>query len=288
MNRVWILAFTTLVLLSCKERQKTKVALFSNGKSKGIVDTRLEEASGLVESVSNPGFFWTVNDSGNPPEVFLIDSTARIKMVCTLPVKNRDWEDIALGPGPDPAKKYVYVADIGDNFDLYQYKYLYRFEEPVSLKEKDTIIADVERLVVKLPDGKRDSETLMIDPATQDLYLVSKREERVNIYFHTFPYPDTVKLKMILKIPFTKIVAGSISTKGDEVVLKDYDHIYYWRRKNESSLSELFSKKPIQLSYTPELQGEAICWAGNGNGFYTLGESPEHRMARLLFYQRLR
>ena len=55
-----------------------------------------------------------------------------IKLTCTLAgVENRDWEDIAVGPGPDASKSYVYVADIGDNEGQYQYKYIYRFEEPV-------------------------------------------------------------------------------------------------------------------------------------------------------------
>ena len=28
---------------------------------------------------------------------------------------NCDWEDIAVGPGPDPQKTYIYIGDIGGN-----------------------------------------------------------------------------------------------------------------------------------------------------------------------------
>src|SRR5258708_2168534 len=119
-----------LSFLGCSHEADNN-ALFSKGKNMGIVEDRLHEASGLTASVANPGHFWTVNDSGNPAEVFLIDSLAQIKLVCKLPkIDNRDWEEIAIGAGPEPEKKYLYVGDIGDNFAVYKYKYIYRFEEP--------------------------------------------------------------------------------------------------------------------------------------------------------------
>mgnify|MGYP007089895969 FL=1 len=100
---------------------------FSSAEEQGTVDMKLEEASGLVASAAHPGYFWTHNDSGNSAELFLIDSTAHI--TATMPlgnVSNRDWEDITLGPGPDPDKTYVYVGDIGDNKGQHQFKIIYR------------------------------------------------------------------------------------------------------------------------------------------------------------------
>jgi len=276
-----------VVLLSCAgKRSAQSEKLFSKGINKGIIDVRLVEASGLVESIANPYYFWSLNDGGNPSEVFLIDTLAKIKLVCKLNVKNRDWEDIALGAGPVEGKKYVYVADIGDNFGIHDYKYIYRFEEPSLTKGAEQTITHFDTLVIKLPGDNRDSETIMIDPTNNDFYFVSKREKHVRVYLQHFPYSDTLRPAEVLKIPFTRIVAGSISPNAQEVLMKDYENIYYWKRSSEKTLTELLAKEPIELPYEPEAQGESICWNHDVSGYYTLSESNEGKIAQLKFYRR--
>src|SRR5258708_16246272 len=127
MRALFLLVISCLLTWSCRpEKNKSLTTVTSLGR----VDQQLEEASGLVASIANPGLLWSTNDSGNPPEVFLIDQNAKTKLVCTLfRIHNRDWEDIAIGDGPDPKKKYIYVADIGDNWAQYKLKFIYRFEE---------------------------------------------------------------------------------------------------------------------------------------------------------------
>jgi len=279
--------FILLSLVGCAGKQSAQDGkLFSKGINKGIIDVRLVEASGLVESQVNPGYLWSLNDGGNPSEVYLIDTLAKIKLVCKLNVKNRDWEDIALGAGPIEGRKYVYVADIGDNLGIHDYKYIYRFEEPSLAKGAQQAISNVDALVLKLPGENRDSETIMIDPTNNDFYIISKREKQVHVYLQHFPYPDTLRPVQVLKIPFTRIVSGSISHDAQEVLLKDYENIYYWKRSGEKSLTELLAKDPIELPYKPEVQGESICWNNDGSGYYTLSESHEGKMARLKFYKR--
>jgi hypothetical protein len=264
--------------------------LFARGKDKGQVDSRLKEASGLVESFKNPKCFWSINDSGNSAEVFLIDSTAKIKLVCNFQgIKNRDWEDIAIGAGPKKGIKYLHVAEIGDNNSQYDFKYLYRFEEP-SLKNGPTqTITKLETLVIKMPDEKRDTETLMIDPSTNDLYIISKREEKVRVYLQKFPYADTLKPAKVLDLPFNWVTSGSISRDGREVLIKSYFAVFYWKRTNEKSLLELLKKSPRLLPYDIEPQGEAICFANDGSGFFTLSETRGVApLAQLKFYKRLK
>jgi hypothetical protein len=279
------------LLTACSGRpsfKEDREATFSKAKKTGQVGKRLEEASGLVASAANSGYLWTLNDSGNPAEVYLIDSAARLRMTIKLSnIKNRDWEDIALGDGPIAGKKYVYVADIGDNLGIYRYKYIYRFAEPSQQDGKELAITEVKTFVVELPDGVRDCETLMINPTTNDLYLVSKREDDVHVYLEPFPYAgDTLRPKKILTLPMTQIVAGSISPDGREVLLKNYDDIFYWKMSDEKSIQELLTKPPVTLSYDHEKQGEAIGWKNDGSGFYTLSESPDVALAYLRFYKR--
>lgn len=263
--------------------------IFAKARDLGQIEQRLVEASGLVASFQNPGCLWAINDSDNPAEVFLIDSTAQTRMVCKLQgINNRDWEDIAIGPGPKQGKKYVYVAEIGDNNAKYDFKYLYRFEEPSVKNGAEQTITNVETLVIKIPDGKRDTEALMIDPTTNDLYIVSKREEKVRVYLQKYPYPkDTLKLSQVLELPFNWVTAGSISLDGREVLIKNYPTIYYWKRTNEKNLVELLAKTPKEIPYDPEPQGEAICFANDKSGFYTISETREGKpLAQLKFYKR--
>lgn len=256
-------------------------------KSLGRVDQRLEEASGLVASTVNPGFLWTLNDSGNPPEVFLIDTHAKIRLICTLAnVRNRDWEDIAIGPGPYDGRKYIYVADIGDNWAQHELKFIYRFEEPVLGSQKEVTITQYDTLILKMPDGKRDTETFLIDPLTSDLYLISKREDSVGLYTASYPFPKgVIVLRKMMTLPFTKIVAGSISQDGTQILLKDYEKVYYWQRTIRESLPGALTRKPTELPYEREQQGEAIAWSIKANEFYTLSEGARGTSGNLLVYK---
>jgi hypothetical protein len=273
-----------ILITGCKyERSKNPKQI---GTVLGTVDFRLWEASGLVASVANPGFFWTINDSGNSAKVFLIDQHAAIRLVCTLPnINNRDWEDIAIDV-TNNGKNYLYVADIGDNDSRYENKIIYRFEEPVLPSNEEIIISNFETFVFRITDDKRDAETILIDPLTHDLFMISKREDVSYLYLAPSPLSKGVmSFQKILSIPFRQIVAGSISSDGRKVLLKNYTSIYLWERTEGESISQLLKKKPKEVPYQREQQGEAITWSRDGTRFYTLSESTFGRKANLIVHQ---
>jgi len=276
-----------IFILGCHRSQTHPVTPLTSGTALGQVDSRLEEASGLVASVSNPGFLWTINDSGNLPEIFLIDQHASIRLVCRLAnIQNRDWEDIAIDAGPD-GKYYLYVADIGDNFSRYEHKLIYRLKEPVLSGKKEVVVTQFETFVLRMPDGKRDAETLLIDPLTHDLFIISKREDSVGLYQVPNPLCQGVMtLTKVLTMPFRQIVAGSISADGQKVLLKNYNTIYYWKKSAGESLPQLLATKPMQLPYQPEPQGEAISWSRDGTEFFTLSESTWRNRADLIVHRK--
>ena len=175
---------------------------------------KLKEASGLAASIRYPGFLWTLNDSGHPADLFLLDSTAATNHVFRLSkIENRDWEDIAIGPGPEAGVNYIYVGEIGDNDQRYPLKYIYRFPEPSV--DQGGVIQDFDTLVVRLSDQVRDTEALMVDPVTKNLYLVSKREETVGLYEISFPFnQDTLTAIRVASLPLKTIVAADISPDG--------------------------------------------------------------------------
>lgn len=253
-------------------------------------DKKLEEASGLAASKVNVGLLWTHNDSGNPAEVFLIDQDLNIKLTLKLKgVENRDWEDICIGPGPEGGKSYLYVGEIGDNFAQFQLKYVYRFIEPkVTEGTSELTIENFDTLIIQLPAEKKDTETLMINPLTKDLYMVSKREEPVHVYEIKFPYAvnETITARDIGTIATTKIVAGDFSADGKEILLKNYENVFYWNNSAGKSMEEVFKTKPAIVEYTEEPQGEAITWSRDGSGFYTLSEKKKGEKSYLYFYPR--
>ena len=121
-----LIYFSLLVLISCS-RKDLNTSLFYKQQSLGTVSGELDEASGLVASVVNPGYLWTHNDGNNPSEIYLINDKAETVMTCRLKrTWNDDWEDITIGPGPEAGVSYLYVADIGDNGAKNRYKRLYR------------------------------------------------------------------------------------------------------------------------------------------------------------------
>ncbi|TVR34786.1 MAG: hypothetical protein EA390_02530 [Balneolaceae bacterium] len=256
-----------------------------------LENRQIDEASGLAVSRSFPGHVWTHNDSGDHNRIFLIGSdgsdTATFRIRNT---GNRDWEDMAIGPGPKDGVNYIYVADIGDNRAQYDIKTVYRFREPTS-EDIDPEVAvqwieGEDAIRFRYPDGMKDAETLMIDPFTKDLYIVTKREFPVTVYLARYPQPldEVFELEKLGTLPFTDATAGDISADGLQITVKTKERIYNWTKKPDETVSQAFERKPVQLPYTPEVQGEAIAWSENGRGYYTLSEAKGGIIPVLYFY----
>src|SRR5688500_12977418 len=84
--------------------------------SKSLVPGVLDEASGIADSKTNPGFLWVQQDSGNPNDISLLSHAGNFqKKVNIKTAVNRDWEDMVIANGPVAGTNYIYLADIGDN-----------------------------------------------------------------------------------------------------------------------------------------------------------------------------
>lgn len=264
------------------------------GVRQGALDNpEINEASGLASSVVNPGMLWTHNDSGDKARIFLIDGEARNRAVVWLKgFSNRDWEDISVGPGPEEDKSYVYVGEIGDNASRYEYKYLYRLEEPVIPDRSsvvDTTLSKVDSIKFTLEGGPRDTEAVIVDPLTRDIYIFSKNEKK-KIRVFRLPYPQSVtevtEAEYVMSLPIVKVCAADISPDGQEILIKNYTQVFYWRRQGNESIQEILERDPVSLPYTTEPQGEAITFDRDGKGYYTLSEENNHKKPYLLFYAR--
>lgn len=255
---------------------------YGKAMAMGQIDNKeIDEASGLVVYRGNPYFLWTHNDSEGEARIFLIQKNGHFRAEYHLQgAANRDWEDIAVGPGPHPDINYLYIGDIGDNFTFSSNYVIYRVKQPKVLTGPDKgnpsdTLAGVDKLRFVYPDGSHDAETLFIDPSTRDLYIVTRQETQDRVY--RYPYPQstakTDTVEFVCKLPFNQFAGGELSPDGQTLLLKTLPRVFIWQRKPHQSISDLLSEKPKELPYGTGPQEEGIAIGPKGNGYYTLSES---------------
>jgi hypothetical protein len=260
-----------------------------------LARTDLYEISGVAASRINAGVLYIHNDSGNPNQVYLTNGTgANIGTLILTPFGNRDWEDIAVGPGPVAGMSYVYVGDIGDNNLQYSSVFIYRFPEPNLSGKAIPYIADipaVDIIELKYPNGSHNAETLMVDPLTKDIYIASKASNQSQLFVARYPQSTTTATVMspVVQLYFDKATAGDISPDGTEILLRSNQLIWYWKLTPGMSVSSALLTQPKVAPYfNNESQGEGICFAADGTGYYTDTEIRDHpgHLATMSFYRR--
>ena len=88
---------------------------------------------------------------------------------------NVDWEDIAIGPGPQPDTSYLYLGDIGDNASARDPIVVYRVPEPANAPDgTGGTLSGVETISLRYPDHPVDAESLIVDPLSGDLFVIDK------------------------------------------------------------------------------------------------------------------
>lgn len=246
----------------------------------------LDEISGIAASSINKDIYYVHNDSGDTSRFFAITPNGKLKS--TIYFKGDpddvtgvdDFEDIAVGPGPVPGKSYVYAGDIGDNYSKRTLVAIFRIEESRKWATDSVVHAKSVPLHLIYPDGPKDAETLMIDPVGKLLYIISKRHDTVGVYSAPLNYKpnDTLIMTKRCKLffdglkPFKWITGGDISKDGQQILVKSYSKVYYWKRKDNEPVWQTLQRKPQELSYKMERQGEAIGFTPDGKGYYTTSE----------------
>lgn len=253
----------------------------------GIID----EASGLTESASISGYLWTLQDSGKPSSLYLVSKDGQNIKEYNIPGSaNHDWEDIASGPGSEQGVNYIYIGEIGNNnLPLTETNIIYRIPE-ISDINGSFDGGKLDKIQFKYPDGPRDAETLILDPVTRDLFVISKEAGQTGIY--RLPYPQSATEIIIAEkigiIPSaTTATGGSITTDGAEIVVRTYTSVYYWNRKEGETVGQTLARNASKiLSVVIEPQGEGICFDRQLSGFYTLSEKGNSSGVSLNYYKR--
>ncbi len=271
----------SLAVLSLSGVSFAQSGAFLAARPMGKIESgALRELSGIVASRRNPGVLYVHNDSGAAPRIYAINEKAQLLGVCNIEgAQARDWEDIAVGPGPEPNRPCVYVGDIGDNAAKRPEVIVYRVPEPpidplASFGELTTGPADALRLIY--PDRPRDAETLLVDPLTRDIYLIAKRDLFARVYRAAWPQSteQPTRMKQVTMLPWSLPTGGDVSPDGRRVIVRSLCNASLWNRPDDAPLWRAFSGKQMSLPLADEPQGEAICFDSQGAGYFTISEGP--------------
>lgn len=253
-----------------------------------IASDDVTESSGVAASRCQPDVYWTHNDSGDGAFVYAFNLKGDNLGTWRVPgAENDDWEDIDEFKD-DKGQCFLYIGDIGDNKGRRPGHTVYRITEPeVEAADADTLrdnakfTANAETLKFVYPDGSHNAETMMVNPLTGDIYVLTKRMDgpaEVYKIAGDFDAANVVKAEKIGEVavpsvPNGLLTGGDISPDGKRVAICDYTQAYELKLKaGSSSLDEIWKEKPVPIDVGKLEQNEAIGYTADGNALIATSE----------------
>jgi hypothetical protein len=207
-----------------------------------LVDTatvqapRLGEASGIVASRRHPGLYWTHNDSGDRPILYVTDSTgADLGRVSVDGAAAEDWEDISIGPCTQSPGSCLFIGDIGDNDGRRPSVSVYVVPEPeppASSDDTARVVTPEDTLVLRYPDHPHDAEAIAVIGGW--IYLVTKDRFGPAVMYRSPTHVSGPRvLAPVATLPITtsalrgRLVTGAaVSDNGRLLLLRTYVSIH--------------------------------------------------------------
>ncbi|HUR99684.1 MAG TPA: hypothetical protein VMZ26_16580 [Pyrinomonadaceae bacterium] len=252
-----------------------------------IESPEIAESSGLAASLCQSGIYWTLNDSGNDAFIFAMSPNG--KSLGTWRVANAvniDWEDMASYKSPN-GTCYLYIGDIGNNrLERTELK-VYRVKEPTlsntstaSTKKNPMQTEPAEAITFKYSDTPHNAETLLVQPKTGDLYVLTKGLEGPSSIFKFGPQfgsgPTIVASKIgevsVPSVPNGLLTGGAISPDSSRVILCDYSSGYELKLAAAESFDEIWKSRPVPVDVGERKQGEAVTFSPDGKEIFATSE----------------
>jgi hypothetical protein len=217
----------------------------------------VQEASGVAVSLRHLGTHWTHNDAGSV--LFAVDGSGTV--IGRFPVRPRlrDWEDVAVA-GCAQGGSCLYLSDLGDNYEERTFGQILRVPEP-DPAAPDTLRPEV--FPVRLPDGARDIEALLVLPGERVLAVTKGRNHPLTVYrYPGVLRPDTVTLEEVQRLSDgprilpRQVTGGAVSPRGGLVALRTYESVQFYRVVADTLVpveGGLVNLRPLR-----EAQGEGI------------------------------
>jgi DNA-binding beta-propeller fold protein YncE len=251
-----------------------------------IASSDITESSGIAVSKCQPDVFWTHNDSGDGPFIFAINSKGDSLGTWKVQgAENTDWEDIAEFKDAS-GHCYLYIGEIGDNGRKRSEQAVYRVKEPVTSADTaksdaksplETETADAVKFTY--PDGNLNAETLMVHPATGDIYVLTKRRDGPSGVYKIKPqFGSTVSAEKIAEIkvpsiPNGLLTGGDIAPDGKHVAVCDYQAGYELvLPAGDANFDDIWKQEPKTIDLGQRKQGEAIGYGTDSNSLFATSE----------------
>ena len=261
----------------------------------------LVEASGLARSQRDPELLWSMNDGGSKPRLHGFDGSGfhrgRIKLDG---VKNRDWED--LSSFAVDGTPYLLVADTGDNDGKRKKVSLHVVLEPDLAEDDKVRMEPAWSIDFRYPDGPRDVEAVVADPANDRAVLLSKRDWPPVLYeIPLHPRTDgTVvakRLGTIESLPpptrqdreqavFTKEwhwqpTGMDLSPDGKLAVVLTYRAVYLFHLDPGRSLYESLSGQAYSFGLGNFRNAESVAFSADSNSIFITLEGRHAPLLRI-------
>lgn len=276
-----LVAFTIIIISGCSRNGGSiKQPEFEAIPQKKLLQPIVNEISGIADARSVNGVIWGIEDSGNPPHLYAIGHDGQLKKTIYLKgITNRDWEDLTL------SGNRLFIAETGDNA-LQQSEYIiYAMNEPSVLADT---VSEIDKIRFVYADGAHDCEALLVDPASGDIYLFTKTSSGTGVYRLVYPFSTSSvqTASFVGKINYNSVVSISQTADGKEIILKTYTTLFHFYREPGEGIFQALSKSPHTLPYEFEPQGEAVSFAQDNSGYFTLSEKAFSSVVNLCFYKR--
>ena len=263
MNKVLLCLF--LLVFSC-----------DTGNLKFIADLpkTLNEVSG-TETIANSDLIWMINDSGNTPKLYGLDTKGNIIKAIKINAKNNDWEDLTTD-----SLGNIYIGDFGNNFNKRKNLAVLKVKNEDLVESKN---AEIERISFYYPNQKKfppkkkkmhfDCEAFF--HFNNSLYLFTKSREKQNFgKTNLYKIPATqgnhearfiASFKTCNELP-CRITSVDISHNGKQVALLTLDAVWLF---SDYTKDNFFNGKAIRFPFEYESQKEGVCFKNDSTLYIT-------------------
>lgn len=284
-----LLAFPLLLassaLVTASDRAPAQCVTFGPFTGQGNLPTNLQpprtatQISGMAASRHNPGVLWIHDDGdvGGTQVIAIRGNGALAQQYALSGVTNRDWEDIALGPGPIRGRDYFYVADTGNNSLSATSFQLVRAAEPdVPATPGALISLPAEVFRFRYPSGTFNAETLWIDPVDGTPYVLTKENlASCSLFRYPLPLDPNVEKTLVLEARLQAVPAqftgGAVSADGRWVLARTNTVVCAWWRPAGMSLASALQGARCTVSHQNGL-AESISVAADGRSLWAISE----------------
>lgn len=258
----------------------------------GTIERRgLTESSALVRSVTEPGVFWTIEDSGNSATLHAMDSTGReLGRVRVTGAENHDWEALAMGPCG--AEQCIHIGDVGDNLGLRGRRTVYRVRDADAIAqigrqdgEPGTAQApgrvSAERLDFRYETGRYDVEAMVVsNDGAIHLITKGRRGGILHLRIAAGPWDNagTALATRMDSLPIPPVTASDRVTDAalapdGTLAVRTRRTLYLFRMDPTSGkLASTAPELACDLTGANEPQGEAVAWMGSDRWLLTSEE----------------